>query len=46
LDDFNGDEKTFKTWAGYSLICPDYSDFDGFQLQGSPAEMLSKNLKF
>ena len=36
----------FDAWAGFSLICPDYTNFDGFLLEGEPASMISKNMQF
>jgi hypothetical protein len=33
----------FESWAGFSLICP---DFDDFKLQGNTASMVSQNIEF
>ena len=32
----------FDSWKGYSLICPDYSEF---KLQGNLAQMISQNIE-
>ena len=49
LGDFDNNQTFFDQWAGdYSIICPVVkpSGFQGFQLEGSPAEMVSKNFGF
>ena len=36
----------FEGWAGWSLICPDLKEGDGFVLHGDSASMKTQNWEF